>query len=136
MCIFILQKKPCKFCEFCSFEHGLNTAASDMEGNLEQIRQLKDLIEKKDIEILRLNLQICEMESRYNCDGETSDENSEIEEDFKLKCDQCNFSTEHHVGLKIHVSKARKKTVKCDQCNFAFKNETALVRHMKQHQIM
>ena len=68
-----------------------------------------------------MNLQICEMESRYNCDGETSDKNSEIEEDFKLKCDQCNFSTEHQVGLKIHVSKAYKKTVKCDQCNFAFK---------------
>ena len=51
MCIFIFQKKSCKFDEVCSFTHCLDTAASDMEGNLEQIRLLKDLIEKKDIEI-------------------------------------------------------------------------------------
>ena len=141
-CLYVLQNKPCKFGEVCSFDHGIES-----DNSLEvKILQLEDLIKAKDVQIAKLMTRISEIERKDfndNCDDEASEistTSSEIIEHeneastsncdpriLLYHCDCCDYTTKHEVGLKIHKAKAHK--YKCEECNAFFGNDDKLARH-------
>ena len=155
-CIFILQKKICKFGEFCSFEHDTEVVAEkDVTNELsKKLEILEQLVAKKNSEIDLLKKKISEMCAPIDNLSEFEDSDNETEsvetlEDFDdnersieeiltdmdyFECKECCFKTEHEVGLKIHVSKAHK--VKCEECGTIFKSVESLGRHNKSHEIL
>ena len=100
-CLNILQKKICKFGDFCSFEHTVSKMPSDdSEVQIEKMKKLERLIEAKDKEIKKLESKVLELESKEVFERTDSELESDIEEsvtgtenELIFSCESCDFRT-------------------------------------------
>ena len=111
-CRNILLKKACKFGKFCSFDHEVDIGVEE-EDLSETIAVLEKQIAEKDVEIEKMLRKISDMEKTMIFkDTFSEDSSEEMFDEPGFQCGHCEFTTEHKVGLKIHMRK--KHQFKCE----------------------
>ena len=157
-CFYILQNKPCKFGDVCSFEHDIHSdGVRDSETTLRaRIFELEQIIIEKEEMVTEMKEEInvlqnsvlkngCDIfedevdkdEIDYSIDSDSVESEMEAStskahsQSLFYQCDCCAFQTIHEIGLKIHKSKTHKD--KCDDCEVSFLNKEQLERHKLAH---